>query len=46
MENLPMQAFGRNQISISRFRFSSDGVAGCELRVAGCELRVMGFADT
>jgi len=35
----PMQDFSRNQISVSRFRFSSDGVAGYELRVTG-------FADT
>jgi len=34
-----MQALGRNQISVFRFRFSSDVVTGCELRVTG-------FADT
>jgi len=31
--DIPMRAFGRNQISFSRFRFSSDEISGCVLRV-------------
>jgi len=31
---VPMQAFGRNQISVSRFRFASDGIFD-RFRVSG-----------